>query len=691
MTKREEMLKNAYVERDVSWMYFNHRILQEARKESVPLLERLSFLGIYSKNLDEFFRVRVASLNRMLEDDPSRETEKRIRKTLKTVIGLNESYVREYTEAVDEVFRALEAHRIRLLSAHDLNAEQKAFLTQFFQDRLNGSVNPVWLDKIKDLSDFEDNRIYLVVEMVRMRDGVSASADGLRGKVRHAVVKVPDRVCGRWIQLPSREGFTNIMYLDDVIRHCLPLVFLGFKGRYAYRAYSFKFTKDAEMEMDSDADFSPLEKIALGVSSRRKGSAVRIIFDREMPKDIRRRLRARLGTKELEISLVGGRHQNHKDLMAFPDCGKKALRYPKWMPIMKPEFLSSESVFDQIRRKDRFIHVPYHSFDGYIRVLREAAIKPEVKAIKTTLYRLAKDSKVVKELITAARNGKKVTAVVELLARFDEESNINWSKRMQEEGVNVIFGVEGLKVHSKLLYVESRKGDVACVGTGNFHEGNAKVYTDYLMMTARPALVKEVKKVFDFIDRPFAPVRFRELLVSPNAMKTRLLRLLDAEIEEARAGREAWVKMKVNHVTDEDLVAKLYQASRAGVRIDILVRGNCSLVPGLPGFSETIACVGIIDRYLEHSRILIFANGGRPRYFIGSADWMPRNLVNRVEVLAPVYDADMQADLLRTVTFGLRDTCNGRRIDGRGTDALVAGRAFRSQEELYKAYQHETN
>ncbi len=685
------MLKNAYVERDVSWMYFNHRILQEARKESVPLLERLSFLGIYSKNLDEFFRVRVASLNRMLEDDPSRETEKRIRKTLKTVIGLNESYVREYTEAVDEVFRALEAHRIRLLSAHDLNAEQKAFLTQFFQDRLNGSVNPVWLDKIKDLSDFEDNRIYLVVEMVRMRDGVSASADGLRGKVRHAVVKVPDRVCGRWIQLPSREGFTNIMYLDDVIRHCLPLVFLGFKGRYAYRAYSFKFTKDAEMEMDSDADFSPLEKIALGVSSRRKGSAVRIIFDREMPKDIRRRLRARLGTKELEISLVGGRHQNHKDLMAFPDCGKKALRYPKWMPIMKPEFLSSESVFDQIRRKDRFIHVPYHSFDGYIRVLREAAIKPEVKAIKTTLYRLAKDSKVVKELITAARNGKKVTAVVELLARFDEESNINWSKRMQEEGVNVIFGVEGLKVHSKLLYVESRKGDVACVGTGNFHEGNAKVYTDYLMMTARPALVKEVKKVFDFIDRPFAPVRFRELLVSPNAMKTRLLRLLDAEIEEARAGREAWVKMKVNHVTDEDLVAKLYQASRAGVRIDILVRGNCSLVPGLPGFSETIACVGIIDRYLEHSRILIFANGGRPRYFIGSADWMPRNLVNRVEVLAPVYDADMQADLLRTVTFGLRDTCNGRRIDGRGTDALVAGRAFRSQEELYKAYQHETN
>ncbi len=280
---------------------------------------------------------------------------------------------------------------------------------------------------------------------------------------------------------------------------------------------------------------------------------------------------------------------------------------------------------------------------------------------------------------------------MELLARFDEESNINWSKRMQEEGVNVIFGVDGLKVHSKLLYIESRKGDIACIGTGNFHEGNAKVYTDYLMMTARPKIVKEVTKVFDFIDRPFAPTHFRELLVSPNAMKNRLLRLLDTEIENAHAGKEAWVKLKLNHITDEDMVAKLYQASRAGVKIDLLVRGNCSLVPGVQGISENITCVGIIDRYLEHSRILIFANGGEPRYFIGSADWMPRNLVNRVEVLTPVYDEDMKADLLRTVSFGLRDTCNGRIVDGKGTNNFVPGKPFRSQEELYKAYQHETH
>ena len=696
MIRKDEIPERAYVARDVSWMYFNHRILQEARKPGVPLLERLSFLGIYSNNLDEFFRVRVAALNRMLRGKPARETARNIKRTLKSIIGLNEDYAQEYSAAVGEVFRALEAHKIRLLTEDNLNAEQRDFLTKFFYDRLNGSVNPIWLTALDDLSVLADNRIYLVVEMTRTREeatpGLSVKDPKARGtRKRYALLKVPDRQYGRWVQVPSSDGYTNIMYLDDVLRHCLPLVFLGFKGCCGFRAYSFKFTKDAEMELDADADFSPLEKISLGVSSRRKGAAVRIIFDREMPGDIRSRLRERLDTRELESALVGGRHQNHRDLMTFPDCGQRQLKYAEWPPIMKPEFLSSESVFDQIRRKDRFIHVPYHSFNGYIRVLREAALKPEVKSIKTTLYRLAKDSKVVKALIAAARNGKKVTAVVELLARFDEESNISWSKRMQAEGVNVIFGVEGLKVHSKILYIESRKGDIACIGTGNFHEGNAKVYTDYLMMTARPKIVKEAAKVFDFIARPFAPIRFHELLVSPNFMKGRLLRLLDAEIENAHAGREAWVKMKVNHVTDEDLVAKLYQASRAGVRIDILVRGNCALVPGIPNLSATITCVGIIDRYLEHSRILIFANGGEPRYYIGSADWMPRNLVSRVEVLTPVYDDDMKADLLRTVTFGLRDTCNGRIVDGRGTNGFVPGKPFRSQEELYRAYRHEAD
>lgn len=666
-------MKKAYVERDVSWMYFNHRILQEAEKEFVPLLERLSFLGIYSNNLDEFFRVRVASLNRMLERKLDKDTEQQIKKSLKTINKLNESYSKEYTEAVDRVFEELESHKIRLVTEANLNDEQKNYLSQFFYDKLNGSVNPIWLSEIEDLTVLEDNRIYLIVEKCERKDN----------KKKYAIVKVPDRIYGRWVKIPSSDGFDNIMYLDDVIRYCLPLVFLGFKES-TYRAYSFKFTKDAEMEMDNDADFGTMEKIALGVNSRKKGEAVRVIYDHEMPREMQKKLRERLNTKELDASLAGGRYQNHKDLMSFPDCGHKDLKYEKWTPIMKPEFVSNESILDQIRQKDRFIHVPYHSFNGYIRVLREAAIKPEVKAIKTTLYRLAKDSKVVKALITAARNGKKVTAVVELLARFDEESNIKWSKRMQEEGVNVIFGVEGLKIHSKLLYIESKKGNIACIGTGNFHEGNAKIYTDYLMMTARPKIVNEVAKVFDFIDRPFSPFRFSELLVSPNSMKSRILRMLDTEIRNAGEGKEAWVKIKINHITDTDMVTKLYQASQAGVKIDIVIRGNCSLVPGLKGLSENIRCVGIIDRYLEHSRILIFANGGKPRFFIGSADWMPRNLLNRIEVLTPVYDEEMQADLMRTISYGMRDSTNGRLIDGKGTDDFVNGEPFRSQEELYK-------
>ena len=674
MTK-QEVMKKAYVERDVSWMYFNHRILQEAEKEFVPLLERLSFLGIYSNNLDEFFRVRVASLNRMLERKLEKDTEQQIKKSLKTINKLNESYSKEYTEAVDRVFEELETHKIRLVTEACLNDEQKDFLSQFFYDKLNGSVNPIWLSEIEDLTVLEDNRIYLIVEKCEKKDN----------KKKYAIVKVPDRIYGRWVKIPSSDGFDNIMYLDDVIRYCLPLVFLGFKES-TYRAYSFKFTKDAEMEMDNDADFGTMEKIALGVNSRKKGEAVRVIYDHEMPREMQRKLRDRLNTKELDASLAGGRYQNHKDLMSFPDCGRNDLKYDKWTPIMKPEFVSNESILDQIRQKDRFIHVPYHNFNGYIRVLREAAIKPEVKSIKTTLYRLAKDSKVVKALITAARNGKKVTAVVELLARFDEESNIKWSKRMQEEGVNVIFGVEGLKIHSKLLYIESKKGNIACIGTGNFHEGNAKIYTDYLMMTARPKIVNEVAKVFDFIDRPFSPFRFSELLVSPNSMKSRILRMLDTEIRNAGEGKEAWVKIKINHITDTDMVTKLYQASKAGVKIDIVIRGNCSLVPGIKGLSENIRCVGIIDRYLEHSRILIFANGGKPRYFLGSADWMPRNLLNRIEVLTPVYDEELQADLMRTISYGMRDTTNGRIVDGKGTNNFVEGEPFRSQQELYKEY-----
>ena len=679
---KEDRLKDLYVRRDVSWMYFNHRILQEAEKENIPLLERLSFLGIYSNNLDEFFRVRVASLNRVIASgDATKKVQQELKKTIKTINLLNEEYSKEYTKATHDVFEELEKHNIRLLNETQLNEEQQKWLKQFYYDRLNGYTNPIWLSAIKNLSKLEDNRIYLLVEMTDSKDG---------HKTRYAVIKVPDKSLGRWVKIPSSDGYDNIMYLDDVIRFAFPIIFIGFK-ECNFKAYSFKFTKDAEMEVDNEADYGTMERIAIGVDSRKRGEPIRFIYDREMPKEMQKKILERLDLKELDTTLAGGRYQNHKDLMKFPSCGHTDLQYPAWQHLMKPEFLAEKSILDLIREKDRFIHVPYHSFDSYIRVLHEAALKPEVKEIKTTLYRLAKDSKVVKALICAARNGKKVTAVVELLARFDEESNIKWSKRMQEEGVNVIFGVEGLKIHSKLLYISSKKGDIACIGTGNFHEGNAKVYTDYLMMTARPAIVGEVARVFQFIDRPFQQVRFNQLLVSPNSMKNRLLRLFDTEIKNAKEGKEAWVKMKINHITDIDMVTKIYEASQAGVKIDIVLRGNCSLVPGIPGVSDNIHIVGIIDRYLEHSRILIFCNGGRRKFFLGSADWMPRNLENRIEVMTPVYDDDIKADLLRTVEYGLKDTTNGRLVDGKGTDTIQEGEPFRSQEELYKVYLKENN
>ena len=679
---KEDRLKDLYVRRDVSWMYFNHRILQEAEKENIPLLERLSFLGIYSNNLDEFFRVRVASLNRVIASgDATKKVQQELKKTIKTINLLNEEYSKEYTKATHDVFEELEKHNIRLLNETQLNEEQQKWLKQFYYDRLNGYTNPIWLSAIKNLSKLEDNRIYLLVEMTDSKDG---------HKTRYAVIKVPDKSLGRWVKIPSSDGYDNIMYLDDVIRFAFPIIFIGFK-ECNFKAYSFKFTKDAEMEVDNEADYGTMERIAIGVDSRKRGEPIRFIYDREMPKEMQKKILERLDLKELDTTLAGGRYQNHKDLIKFPSCGHTDLQYPAWQHLMKPEFLAEKSILDLIREKDRFIHVPYHSFDSYIRVLHEAALKPEVKEIKTTLYRLAKDSKVVKALICAARNGKKVTAVVELLARFDEESNIKWSKRMQEEGVNVIFGVEGLKIHSKLLYISSKKGDIACIGTGNFHEGNAKVYTDYLMMTARPAIVGEVARVFQFIDRPFQQVRFNQLLVSPNSMKNRLLRLFDTEIKNAKEGKEAWVKMKINHITDIDMVTKIYEASQAGVKIDIVLRGNCSLVPGIPGVSDNIHIVGIIDRYLEHSRILIFCNGGRRKFFLGSADWMPRNLENRIEVMTPVYDDDIKADLLRTVEYGLKDTTNGRLVDGKGTDTIQEGEPFRSQEELYKVYLKENN
>lgn len=684
-TDRRKKAHSDYIDRDLSWMYFNRRILQEATKENVPLLERLGFLGIYSNNLDEFFRVRMATLSRIAEceDKSLRKESEHARKLIKRINRLNAVYAKEYEEALAGVRSRLRDEHIFLLNENELDEEQQRYVRRFFRQRLSGFVSPVWITAARQLTDETDDSIYLAVKM---------NTEG-RKAGDYALIELPVQVSGRFVRLPDRDGNKYLMYLDDVIRYCLPFIFGGL-GYTHFEAYAFKFTKDAEMEIGNDLRTGVLQKISKGVKSRRKGDALRVIYDQDMPAALHKRVMNLLNLDKLDTVQAGGRYHNHKDLMAFPDCGRDDLKYPVWKPIVRPETNSSrDSVLRMVQEGDRFIHVPYHSFDYYIRLLQEAAIHKEVKSIKTTLYRLAKDSKVVKALICAARNGKKVTVVIELLARFDEASNINWSKKMQDAGVNVIFGVENLKVHSKITHIGMRNGsDIACVSTGNFHEGNARVYTDYMLMTAAKNIVKDVNAVFTFIEKPYMPVTFKELLVSPNEMKKKFVRLINNEIRNRQQGKPAYIKVKINHITEPEMVRKLYEASENGVRVDLLVRGNCSLVTGIPGKSDNIRICGIIDRYLEHSRIFIFANGGEKKCFIGSADWMPRNLDNRIEVVTPVYDAKIKEDLEKVIDYGLRDTMQGRIVDGTGENrpwTTEDGEAFRSQEQLYLHYREQ--
>ncbi len=680
----KKTFSKAYIERDLSWMYFNHRILQEAAREDVPLLERIGFLGIYSNNLDEFFRVRVATLSRIAEcENRSLKNEQaKAMALIKQINKLVKLYSKEFEEIMARITDALAQENIFILREDMLSPEQEAFITKYFRHQLGGLIGPVWLSAVKQLTNEADDNIFFAVEL--QKEG--------KNKPDYAVIELPVSDCGRFVRLPDNDGKSYIMYLDDVVRYCLPMIFAGM--RYdSIKAYAFKFTKDAEMELDNDLRNGMLQKISKGVKSRRKGEAMRVSYDKEMPKSLVKKVMNKLNLDSLDTVLAGGRYYNHKDLMSFPDCGRNDLKYPAWPPLEKPGLSGSGSLISGIQQSDKFIHVPYHSFDYYIRVLQEAAVSKQVTGIQTTLYRLAKNSKVVKALICAAKNGKKVTVVIELLARFDESPNIEWSKRMQDAGIHVIFGVEGLKVHSKITHIAMKNGnDIACISTGNFHEGNAKVYTDYMLMTAAKTIVSDVANVFEFIEKPYSVVRFKELLLSPNEMKRKFVKLINDEIRNKQMGKPAYIRIKINHITDPVMVRKLYEASQAGVDIDLLVRGNCSLKTGIPGVSDNIRIHAIIDRYLEHSRIFIFAAGGEDKTFIGSADWMPRNLDNRIEVVTPVYDPEIKHDLRMVVDFGLRDNVQGRIVDGTGSNTMYKPEnepPFRSQEKLYEFYKEQ--
>ena len=668
-----------YIDRDISWMFFNARVLQEASRQDVPLLERLNYLGIYSNNLDEFYRVRMASDARLAEMRRAavRDRAEAAKILVQRLQQLDAGYSAVYHKEVHAVLEELKKQNIEFVGEENLSDADRHFVRKWFRQTLAGFVNPQWLKAAKDLYNYNDESIYLAIDLER------------NGESDYAILDLPAQQVGRFLQLPSDDDAVRLIYIDDVVRICLPLLFPGLDYD-RYSAYSFKFTRDAEMEIDDDLHIGRLQKVANAVNNRRKGPAMRVIYDREMPQQLLNKILHHLKVDAMDTLQPSGRYHNHKDFMTLPDFGRSDLTYAPMPPLVPAELKSGKSLLSEIQQRDRFIHVPYHTFDYFIRLLQEAAVSPAVRSIKISLYRVAGHSKVVEALIAAARNGKKVTVLVELMARFNEQSNINISRRMQEAGIKVLFGPEGMKVHGKLLYIGMRKSrDISVISTGNFHEGNARHYTDVLLFTSRPEITSEVNMVFDLIRNPFAGCSFKKLMVSPQSMRDKIYELIDNEIAAAKKGREAGIKIKINHITDPGMVQKLYEASQAGVPVDLLVRGCCSLVPGKKGISENIRAYGIIDRYLEHSRILVFKAGGKNLTFIGSADWMPRNLDRRIEVMAPVIDPEIKREMLAIIDMGLRDNISARVIDGNGTNDIhkTDGEAiFRSQSKLYEHY-----
>ena len=672
-------------------MYFNKRILLEARRDDLPILERFNYLGIYSNNLDEFFRVRVASLRRMVDTslEATEDERKKAREVLRKILRLNQEYSQLFEETFEELLHSLSEAHIHIVNERELSREQEKEVRSFFMEKINGTTNPIFINSPTFSAERHlKESLYLAIVLWH---NIS------EGEENHdiALIEVPTKDLGRFFRLKDKAGESYLMFLDDVLRSCLPYFFIGKK--YArYEAYTFKFTKDAEFEIDQDLRTSVIEKVSRGVKRRKRGETVRVVYDEAIPPMVLKKLSDMAELNYRDTRVGGGRYHNMRDLMTLPDCGRKGLRFPPREPLRMDELRYTESVISEILERDRCVHFPYQSFDHFLRLLQEAAISPAVTEIRISLYRVAQSSKVIKALMAAAQNGKRVTAVIELLARFDEQSNISWSKKMQDSGINVVFGHEKLKIHSKLVYIATTQGNIACIGSGNLHEGTAKVYTDLMLMTAHKGITSDVLKVFDFIERPFLNIHFKELLVAPNDMRQPLYNMINREIRLARSGKEAFIRLKLNHIVDEKMVQKLYEACCAGVHVELCLRGNCSLIPQATGFSEGMYINSIISRYLEHSRIYIFGNDGKPRYFIGSTDWMARNLDKRIEVMTPVYDEDIQRELDFIVSAGLSDTEQGYyTLDGevyaRRGDFPPGTELFNSQDAIYQYYLNQKN
>jgi polyphosphate kinase len=643
------------INREISWLHFNARVLQESIDPNTPLIERIKFLGIFSNNRDEFFRVRVASLARLAklsrEELKEKEDPRIILNQIKSMVEQQEKV---FTETYLTIVSELANEGIFIINDKELDEEQGRFVKQFYQEELRQYLFPMMLQDFQKITSIKDGSIYLAVEL--------KSSDG-KLKENFALIKVPQKSISRFLKLPKKGENHYIILLDDVIRYCLEEIFAIF-GYDIFDAYTIKITRDAELDIDEDISKSFLEKMSDSVKQRKKGIPVRFVYDAKIPERFLKKITKKLKISEEDTLRGGGRYHNFKDFMSFPKIGPAKLFYPVFPPLKHKDIPPNTSIIKILKQKDIMLHFPYQSFQYIIDFLREASIDPKVTEIKMTFYRAAKYSNAVNALVNAARNGKKVTVFLEIQARFDEEANINLAGKLHEEGVKIVPTIPGYKVHCKLICIKRIEDEkifyYANISTGNFNESTARVYADESLLTANQEIATEVDKVFRLFESRYYHPEFKNLIVSPFHTRKFFIDMLENEINNAKAGKEAWAIIKINSIVDKKIAAKLYEASQAGVKLRLIVRGICVLVQGIDGISENIEIISIVDRFLEHSRVFVFCNNNDPQYYIGSSDWMPRNLDNRVEVITPIYDQEIKKELWDVLQIQLSDNCKAR-------------------------------
>lgn len=660
----KELKGYLFKDREISWMLFNERVLQEAENTATPLLERLKFLAIFSSNNDEFFRVRVASLRRLqllgktkIASDFFFPPDIILGEIQRVALIQQDRFNRVYGKIIKE----LESQKIFILNENQLQPEQKKYVNEIFRKDILPFLFPILLDNNKPVTQhLRDKSIYLAVKM---------SSSTNETTPQHAIIEIPSPQLPRFYVLPKTDDKTNIMFIDDIIRSSLKIIFSIFDFDQ-FEAYTIKITRDAEFTLEETEDENYraglLEKIQRSLKQRSKGNPTRFVYDSNIPRMMLNFLADKLQLKNVSL-IPGGRYHNFKDFMDFPRLSNPAYLYPPMPPIPMPELDNAHAIFDVVSKRDFMLHHPYQSFDYLIRMLREAAIDPQVKAIKITLYRVAKYSNVVNSLINALKNGKKVTVLMELQARFDEEANIHWTTQLQEAGARVHFGKPGQKVHCKacIIYREENEKTVryAHISTGNYNNETARLYCDHGLFTKDTRLTNDLEKVMDLLFQSERKMKFDHLLVAPENMTQTFLGLIDNEIQHAKMGKEAYIIAKMNSFMDDQMMRKIYEASRAGVKIDLIVRGICGIVPGIAGLSENIHIRSIIDRLLEHARVYIFGNGGNEKIYLASADWMTRNLYHRIEIGFPIYDENIKQEIRDIINLQLRDNTKARIID----------------------------